>query len=105
MTSSASVFRIFLSNILSRAAVRILAVSSLIELNALSFRFCFALLLSTPVAAAWDVSGIDGNSKEEASVGEDEEEKKDSICHKDANRLSRTRRVDGGGRSEEIVDC
>lgn len=103
VTSRASVFRILLSNILSRTSVRTSAGSFLIMLNALSFRFCFALSQSTPLTAAWNISGVDGNSKEEASVGEDEEEKKDSIYYKDANRLARARRVDGGGRSEEVV--
>lgn len=98
MTRTASVLRISLSSILSRTSVRTSAGPSLIVLNAPSFRFRLALLHSIPLTAAWDVSGIDCNSKEEAGVGDDEEEKKDSIYHKYANCLARARRVDGGGR-------
>lgn len=39
-----------------------------------SLRFRFALSQSTPLTAAWNVSGSDGNGKEEAGIGEDEEE-------------------------------
>ena len=106
MTRRASVLRIFLSSILSRTSVRTSAGPFLIVLNAPSFRFRLALSQSIPLTAAWYVSGFDGNSEEEAGIGNDEEEKKDSIYDKYANRLARARRVDGGGgRSKEVVHC
>lgn len=51
----------------------------------------------------WNVSGIDGNGKEEAGVCDDEEEEKDTVYHKDTNRWARARRVERVGRSEEVV--
>lgn len=107
VTRRTPILRIFLSSIFFRTSVRTSAGPLLIVLNAPSFRFRLALSQSIPLTAAWDVSGIDGNSKEETGVGDDEEEKKDSIYHKYANRLARARRVDagGGGRSEEVVHC
>lgn len=69
-------------------------------LIALSLCFCFALSQSTPLTAAWNISGIDGNGKYEAGVGENEEEEKDRVCHKDANRWPGARDVESGGRFE-----
>ena len=105
VTREASVLHASLFSILSRTSIRTPAGFFLIALKALSFCFCFALLQIKPLTTAWNISGIDGNGKEEAGVGEDEEEKKGSIYHKDANRLARARRVDSGSRSKEVVHC
>ena len=72
---------------------------------ALFLRFRFNFSQSMPLTAAWNVPGIDGDSKEEAGIGDDEEEEKDGIYNKDANRWTWARRVKSCRRSEEVVDC
>ncbi len=67
-------FRIFPKTSV-RASVGSFPVASI----ELSLRFRFALSQSTPLTAAWNVSGVDGNGEEEAGVGEGEEEEKDRV--------------------------
>ena len=74
-------------------------------LVALYLGFCFVLLQSIPLTTAGNVSGINGDGIEEAAVGEDEEEEEDRIQYKDTNRWARARSVEGGKRSEKVIDC
>ena len=76
---------------LPSTSFRASAGSFSIVLIALSCRFYSALLQGTPLTAARNVSGINGNRNKEAGVGKKEEEKKDRIYHKDANRWARAR--------------
>lgn len=73
------ILRALPSSILPSTSVRASAGSFPASLIALSVHFCIALSQSTPLMAAWNVSGIDGDGKEEAGVGEDEEKEKDRI--------------------------
>ena len=101
----AAIFRAFSSSILQCTFIRASAGSFSVALFAQSLRFCFVLSQCTPVFATWNVTRIHGNGKEEAGIGEDEEEEKDRIYHKDANCWARARRVESGGRSEEVIHC
>ena len=102
MARQVPIFRAFPYSILPGVSVKASAVFSPMALIALCLRF--ALSQSRPLTAVWDVSGIDGNGKEEACVCDDEEEK-DTVYHKDTNRWAGARSVESGGRSEEVVDC
>lgn len=75
----ASILHALPFRILLKASVRASIGSFPVASIELSLRFRFALLQSTPLNAAWNVSRVDGNGEEEAGIGEDEEEEKDRI--------------------------
>ena len=102
MTREASVLRAIPASISPSTSIGASARSFPVALTLL---FCFAHLQSVPLAAARNISGIDGDGIKEPSVGDDEEGEKDKVHHKDANRWARARSVEAVGRPEEVVHC
>ena len=101
----ASVLCAFPASSFPITSIRASARSFSVALMALSLPFCLILPQSAPLTATWNISWIDGNGIKETGVSEGEEGKKDRVYHKDADRWASARSVEGGGRSEEVIDC